>query len=578
MTQADSVQLRVDVPAEVRVHWNVRIPLRDGTHLSAMLYLPIDRPAPTSAIVTMTPYIAQSHHGRAMYFARQGYPFLSVNVRGRGDSDGMFHPLNEACDGHDVVGWLARQPYCNGKVGMWGASYLGYCQWLVAGTRPRHLVSIVPVAAPYYGVDVPMRNNIFVPYQMRWLTMLHGRTLHDRVFADESLWRPTFARWFRDGRPFKQLDEFVAHASPLFQEWIAHPQCGEYWDRYNPTAQQYAQMDLPILTITGAYDADQPGALEHYRRHMQHASPEARARHYLIIGPWDHSGTSVPADNVNGLRIGKEGVLDLMALHLQWYAWTMQGGEKPAFLRRNVAYYVTAAEGWRYADTLDAITARTEPFFLCSGGNASKVFSSGELCAQAPCVGPPDRYVYDPRSVDHVEIESTLDPESLVEQRMIHALEGQQLVYHSAPLSEDLEIAGFFKLSVWLAIDQPDTDFMVTIHEIGLDGGSVLLTSDWLRARYRKSLHSACLVETQAPLRYDFERFTFVARRIRKHHRLRLVIGPINSMHWQKNYNTGGVVADESMRDARVVTVCLFHDEAHPSVLQVPIASVSSDA
>jgi predicted acyl esterase len=164
-----------------------------------------------------------------------------------------------------------------------------------------------------------------------------------------------------------------------------------------------------------------------------------------------------------------------------------------------------------------------------------------------------------------------VDPENLVDQRMLHASIGKQLIYHSAPFEQDVEITGFFRLSVWLSIDQPDTDFRVSVYEVDLDGSVLLLTADWMRARYRQTLRAASLVTTQAPLRYDFERFTFTSRRIRKGNRLRLVIGPINSIYSQKNYNSGGVVAAESMLDARVVTVRLFHDEAHPRVLHVPL-------
>jgi uncharacterized protein len=79
------------------------------------------------------------------------------------------------------------------------------------------------------------------------------------------------------------------------------------------------------------------------------------------------------------------------------------------------------------------------------------------------------------------------------------------------------------------------------------------------------------LIDTQEPLRYDFDQFFFVSREIKKGHRLRLVIGPVNSVYAQKNYNSGGVVSRESMKDARVVTVRLYHDDAHPSALYIPL-------
>src|SRR6185369_1766698 len=111
-------------PADpVQFQWGVKIPLRDGVKLNATLYRPLDQKAPLPCVFTLTPYIAQSYHERGMYFAAHGYVFLSIDVRGRGNSEGEFTPLlQEAKDGHDVVEWLAQQKYCNGKITMWGGS------------------------------------------------------------------------------------------------------------------------------------------------------------------------------------------------------------------------------------------------------------------------------------------------------------------------------------------------------------------------------------------------------------------------------------------------------------------------
>lgn len=556
------------------MQWGVKIPLRDGVHLNATLYLPASHDSPAPAIFTLTPYIGQTYHDRGLYFAARGYPFLTVDVRGRGNSEGDFRPfINEGRDGFDVVEWLASQPYCNGQVAMWGGSYGGFDQWTTAREFPPHLVTIVPVAAPYIGVDFPHRCNIAPPYLMQWLTLVSGRAAQDKMFADnECFWGAKYRAFLESGVRFKDLDTQLGNPSATFQEWVSHPVQDTYWDSYNPTADQYAKFDIPILTITGSYDSDQPGAIKHYREHLRNASLEAGAKHYLVIGPWDHAGTRTPQVDFCGIRVGVESLVDLGKLHLQWYAWTMQGARKPEFLQNRVAYYVMGAEKWRYADRLEAITQRSELLYLSSNGNADDVFHSGWLTAALPLpTAEPDRYVYDPRDASLAALESTVNPENVVDQRMVHASVGTQLVYHSSPLEEDTEISGFFRLSVWVAIDQPDTDFCVWVYEIDIGGDSILLTTDWLRARYRETLRQERLVATKEPLRYEFENFMFVSRLVRRGHRLRLVIGPVNSIYAQRNYNRGGVVAEESIEDARRVTVSLFHDEARPSALHVPI-------
>jgi uncharacterized protein len=558
--------------------WEVKIPLRDGVRLNATLYRPRHQRAPAPCVLMPTPYISDTHHVRGVYFASRGLPFVIVDVRGRGNSEGVFAPsVREGSDGYDVVEWLARQHYCDGKVGMIGGSYLGYCQWATAKELPPHLSTIVPTAAPYRGVDSPMRNNIFAADRVQWLALVAGRTAQTQISADRAFWLAAYRDWYASGRSFRDLDQALGARSSIFQDWLNHPEPDAYWDACNPTAEQYARLELPVLTITGCYDDDQPGALEHYRQHMRYASAAARARHYLIIGPWDHQRTGwLPQTTFGGLELNAASAIDMPGLHFDWYAWTMRSGPKPEFLRKPVAYYVMGSEQWRYAETLDGVTSRHEPFFLDSGGTANDVFGSGRLSAAAGIEGP-DSYTYDPRDLQGAEIDAQLQTsvDSLVDQRITFALHGRALIYHSAPFAADVEITGFFRLRAWISIDCPDTDLHVSVHEIGLDGSAVRLSTDAIRARYRKGLRSPELIRTRAPLPYEFERFTFISREIRRGHRLRLVIAPlgrlVETVFSQKNYNGGGVVADESVDDARPVTVTLFHDESHPSVLFVPI-------
>jgi hypothetical protein len=303
---------------------------------------------------------------------------------------------------------------------------------------------------------------------------------------------------------------------------------------------------------------------------MKSASAEGRARHYLIIGPWDHAATRTPRAEIGGLKFGPASLVDLPQLHLDWYAWTMQGGPKPKFLEKAVAYYVMGAEQWRYADTLEGITRQSQPYYLDSNSNASDVLAAGALSAQS-AGGKPDHYVYDPHDLSLAAAEASSDPGDLTDQRTDYARRGKFLVYHSAPFDKDTEISGFFKLSAWIGIDQPDTDFEVSVSEIRPDGRSIALTSDALRARYRENVREPKMVGTHAAQRYDFEHFTFVSRQIAKGSRLRLTIAPVNSIFSEKNYNAPNPVAEQSMKDARTVTVTLFHDRAHPSALYVPL-------
>jgi hypothetical protein len=548
--------------------------MRDGVHLNATVFKPKAMPAPLPVVFTLTPYIADSYEDRASYFARHGYVFALVDVRGRGNSEGTFEPFaNEARDGYDIVEWLARQPWSNGKVAMWGGSYAGFDQWATLKEHPPHLATIVPAAAAAAAVDFPFYNGMFTSYIIQWLTFTSGKTGNPKQFGDSTFWTEKFRERYARNLPFRELDQIVGNTSTVFQKWMDHPQPDEYWDAMYPTPEQFAQIDIPILTITGHYDGDQIGAMRYYRDHMRYGSPGARDRHYLIVGPWNHAGTRTPNREVGGLKFGEASMLDLNNLHREWYDWTMKSGPKPAFLKQRVAYYIAGREKWKYAASLEAIAGATRTLFLNStDSGASDAMHSGTLDPEKPTAQLAyDRYVYDPLDLRPGALETADNPNSLtVETEPLH-LFGDGLIYHSAPFEEDTEISGNVRLVASIAMDVPDTDFEVNLYEILPNGGSVLLTGDSLRARYRESTRKPTAVDPGQIVKYDFRGFTFFSRRIAKGSRLRLMLRSPNSIQVEKNYNSGGVVASESGKDARTAHISLYHDAEHASYLGLPI-------
>ena len=558
--------------SDVEIRWSVKIPVRDGVKLNATVYLPKPHPEPVPVIFTFTPYISDSYHPRAYYFAKHGYGFLLIDVRGRGNSEGLFEPFkNEGQDGHDVVEWIAKQSWCNGKVTMWGGSYAGFDQWSVLKEFPQHLSTIVPAAAAYAGVDFPFFKNIFYSYDIQWLTFTSGLASNANLFGESSVWNQHFRERYLNHRPFRELDQISGNTSSHFQTWLKHPTPDEYWDAMVPSQADYAKFDLPILTITGHYDGDQAGALEYYKKHMKYGSESGKAKHYLIMGPWDHAGTRTPELEFGGLKFGEASKLDMNKLHTEWYDWTMKTGAKPEFLKDQVAYYVTGAEKWKYAKSIEAISNDKKVFYLNSDGSANDVFRSGVMTEKKPAGSKPDEYVYDPLDTRPAEIEKEEVSSPYTDQRYALNLFGNGLVYHTEPFAEEAEFSGFIKFVAWIAMDVPDTDFQVTVYEILPEGKSILLTQDMIRARYRDSLREAKLVKSGEITRYEFNAFTFMSRQIGKGSRLRLLITCPNSIHLQKNYNSGGDVSSETAKDARTAHVKLYHDAEHPSFLELPI-------
>ena len=148
---------------------------------------------------------------------------------------------------------------------------------------------------------------------------------------------------------------------------------------------------------------------------------------------------------------------------------------------------------------------------------------------------------------------------------------GAGLAYHSAPFEAATELTGWVRLSAWIAIDTPDTDFEALLYEVLLDGSSILLTQDLQRARYRLGIEHETPVPAGEVLEYTFDGFTFFSRLFAKGSRLRLVLRAPNSIYVQKNYNSGKPLPGESGKDARTCHVQLHHDAAHPSFLELPV-------
>ena len=571
-------------PADYDLRWRVKIPMRDKVELNATLYLPKTpdgSPPKTPVIFTLTPYISDSYHARAAYFASQGYAFALVDVRGRGNSGGEFEPFaNEPRDGHDVVEWLAKQSFCDGKVAMWGGSYAGFDQWATAKEFPPHLATIVPAAAAHPPLDYPSYHNVGETYDVQWFTFTSGRTGQQNLFADQKFWSTKFLDAYKKHIPFKSLDSFVGNPSANFQRILKHPMADAYYDAMVPTREQFQKITLPILTITGQYDGDELGALTFYRDHIANASPEARAKHFLIIGPWDHAGTRTPTDEVGGVKFGSAAIVDLNDLHRQWYDWTMRNGPKPEFLRNQVVYYLLAPGNsgvngeWKYADNLETLVANPKTFYLDSkNGDANGVFRSGSLTQKQPSEGS-DTFTYDPLDTTRGERVDGTDPKektSGIDQTYALSIGKDGLVYHTEPLPNETPLVGCPQLTLWVSIDTPDTDLQAHLYEIHPDGTSIVLWSDIRRLRYRESLREPKFVKPGEIVRCDFNPGLFVARQLMKGSRLRLVISSPNSILWQKNYNSGGVVADETAKDAHTAHVNVYHDPEHASAIQLRI-------
>lgn len=571
----------------------VRVPMRDGVELGAILYLPLGAQKGLPAVMEMTPYLADNLHHEAISYARAGLAFLAVDCRGRGGSGDEFQQwIHDGRDGYDTIEWIARQPWSDGQVALTGGSYTGWNQWVIAGTLPPSLRTIVPSAAFMPGFDIP-RGGIGSPYIYRWRVTLKGHSISWNLAADTLLFNRIQRDLYARHRSMLEVPEALGYPAPGWEDDLVDTRWGPVWAARRPSDEALAQLDIPVLSLTGHYDTCQVGTLEHHRRLDRLGRESTRRHNHLLIGPWDHRGMD-GTDQVYGLKFGPAARLDVPKLKLDWYRWTFGLGDKPAFLDARIKYYVSGSEEWRGADSIDDLPCRPRPCFLASSGEATDVFRSGWMTDE-PGDSPADSFVSDPSDLRPLETETTLsnspempsgggavfpraynslffilggeDPTNAV---FCHNTYGQGVIYHSAPLEAPTTIVGEPGLDLWVTCDAPDADLAVLLYEVLEDGSVIFLSSSQLRLRHREGGDE--LMPAKVPVLLQFPRFRFVSRRIARNSRLRLVVRAPACSFMQKNLNSATPVHLQQPGEERVAHIRVLHDREHPSALRIPVA------
>jgi putative CocE/NonD family hydrolase len=561
------------------------IPMRDGVELEAWIFKPSELKGKAPTVLTLTQYeIDGMSPGR--YFTQRGYVYIQVYVRGRGRSGGVKTDslgLQVGRDGYDVVEWIASQPWSDGRVVMYGASFVGMTQWRTAAQNPPHLAGIVPYVSIYPGWDIPNTNGIPQSFTNLILGYTSGRALNVQYANNPEYWSGKMLEHYAAYGSFRDLDTAIGIApddwwmtdsqgqkTSMFKVWLDHVGDEAFNLAAEPKPADLAKMKFPVLTATGFYDDDQPGALRYYRRHLANSSPEAARNHYLIIGPWDHLGTHHPVKRIMGINIPDTAVLDMDKLRADWYDWILGRGPKPEILKDRVTYFMMGANEWRYANSLDAASSNKHLTLYLSDpdGTPRDVFHSGELVEQSPVNQPPAMIVSDPRELPELEVAKYAASEDLTSQfRDFHK---RVIVFHSDAFPKDVEIAGHMHLKLSVQSDAPDFDLWAQVLMVLPDGSAVRLGEDVRRARFRDGFFQEELLKPGQIAEIPFE-FYWMAQRIPAGARLRLAIAPLNSPAYQTNYNTGGRIGYEKIEDARIAHVKLFHDAQHTSVLDLPL-------
>lgn len=566
------------------------IPMRDGVKLEAWIFEPSHLESKAPTVLELTQYDIDGGRDQDFKtFVKRGYVFVQVEVRGRGRSGGEKSDdigLQVSRDGHDVVEWIAGQPWSDGHVFMYGGSFVGMTQWHTATQLPPHLSGIAPYVPIYPGWDVPNSNGIPQAWSAVIMGYVSGRTLNDDYIRSD-YWQKKMLEHYARQAPFRTLDDDIGIAQDdwsmedsrgrklsFMKMWLDHVGDEAFNLAAEPEPAQIAKMRFPVLTATGFFDDDQPGALHYYRRFLQFASPDEAANIQLVIGPWDHLGTQHPEKTIEGLAIPDSAVLDMNKLHADWYDWVLGRGPRPALLRDRVTYYMMGANEWRYAHSLaGASSGRDLTLYLEDpAGTPKDLFHSGALSRSKPGDEPTANIVDDPRTLPELAVAQYAADEDLLSQ--FRAYEKDALVFHSAPLPQNVELAGHMRLNLVVQSDAPDFDLWAEVQMIAPDGSAVTLGQDIRRARFRDGFFKQEFLKPHQVVTIPFS-FNWIGWRIPAGARIRLILMPLNSPNYQKNYNTGGRIGYEDPKDARVAHIIVFHDASHASALLLPLASTA---
>ncbi len=544
-------------PSLARIQFGRLIPMRDGVRLSADLYLPLAE-GPHPAIVLRTPYVKAGprYTERAMRWARDGYAFVLVDVRGRGDSEGDFLPYRrDADDGYDVIEWIAAQPWCTGAVATTGASYSGRIQWITALTRPPHLKAMIPMVAPS-DTFVEFPTGVPSPMDICWYHMTSGRTMQDTDPVD---WLEVYRHL-----PLETMDEALGRDIPRWREVVSHQTLDDYW-RVLSYQHRFAEIDLPVLHISGWYDDEQIGTPLNFTGMVEHgASPFARENQHLLMGPWGHQVNG--GTRLGEVEFGQEALIDLHALERQFLDRHLKGLDVPKL--PPVRIFLMGENRWRDEPTWPPTAMRQVPYYLHSREGAQSRFGDGRLDLVPPGDEPTDSFTYDPRRPVPFLTDPTSsqiggpDDYSAVERR------DDVLCYTSEPTAEPLDLIGPISLVLHAATSARDTDFTAKLVDVWPSGFCQRLTDSIVRLRYRDGFDAAQSVTPGEVYELTIDLWN-TCLRLQPGHRLRLEISSSAFPKFPLNLNTGDDLATGTAM--AVAEQQVFHDRARPSRLLLPI-------
>lgn len=582
---------------------DVMVPARDGVLLATDVYRPAKAGAAASerlpVLLHRTPYDKSEPATVAIAetLAQNGYVVIIQDTRGRHRSQGVFVKYYDydAYDGYDTIEWAARLPYSNGKVGMYGTSYAAHTQADASKLHPPHLSTLIlNMGGMSNAWDHSVRYD--GAFEMgRQLTWAWSQALEDAKdpITASMLSKEKVSDWY-SALPLRKGQSPLAVA-PTFEgyyldeatrsDYDAHWQTlGMQWQKY------YAQTaDVPMLHVGGWYDIYLRGTIDNFRSLAAIKKSPMR----LLIGPWTHHGNT--ADYAGDVEFGPAAAITDFdtAFHLRWFDYYLKGRRTAAASQAPVQYFLMGTGdghkdehgrlyhggAWRDANQWPPAAARRTDFYL---------HADGSLSATSPQAGERDSttYRFDPDhpvpTIGGGVSKRLLD--GAYDQRERPDMPGSRapflplrarrdvLVFETAPLPDDVTVAGPVEITLFAASTGTDTDFTAKLidvyppSETFPQGFDMNLTDGILRASYRERSPTRRLLVPDQVYSLLIRPFD-TANVFKKGHRIRLDISSSNFPRFDVNPNTGEPLG--SNRRQAAVDNTVYHDARHASAVSL---------
>ena len=490
--------------------------------------------------------------------AAHGYASVLALARIAGDP--TFRPRapfeSDGDDARAAIDWIAKQSWSDGRVGMQGAGYGGFVAWSAAKRLPAALKAIATSDPMAPGIDVPSRGRIFQSSAYRWVYEILAPP-DDEIAHDDARWRAIDEDWYRSGRSYREFPTLPGRPSAIFRSWLNHPSYDRFWQKWLPFGDEFAQVDIPVLTVTGYYSAGSTAALYYFTQHHQH---DANAEHALLIGPFDERSVEDGASSsLRELPLDVVARNDLSDVRYAWFGHALRGAERPAIVSANVNYELAGANEWRHAPSLAALEENPLRFYLEASPN-----------------GAPHRLAAE-KAAEPISLTETRDLRDLTDAAWRPAPElvigdippREGTLFVTEPFDEPVDLVGRLRGELDFTVNKYDVDLVVMLYELRSNGLYVKLLEPAysFRASYaRDRVHRRLLlagVRQQLP----FQSEPMVGRRLQAGSRLAMSIGINQRADQQVNYGGGDDVSEESIDDAGAPVRIRWHEG---SFIEIP--------